>query len=560
MSEKKNGLTIIPLGGLEQIGANSTMIGLDDSNEWLIVDLGIAFYDKYGIEILTPDISFPLEVRDNIRGIFVTHAHEDHIGAIQHLWTKLKIPVYVTEFPAAVLRQKFSEYSWKKEAEIRVVKNNEPFKVGGFEIEYIPLAHSVVGSSGIYIKTAHGNVFCSGDWKIDETPLTGDSISVKKMEKIGKSGVDCLLCDSTNIMNCEDDASEGSEKDVKAAMKKIFKDNKDKRITITLFASNLARMESIMDVAMDAGRKIAIIGRSMHRMLDAISQTSYYSSDLKRAVNAAVSEEEAADMPPHKVAFLCTGSQGELRSALYKIAKKENKVTKLGKNDVVVFSSKVIPGNELGIRDLQNMLIKNGVEIITTELTSAKIHVSGHPNKSAVVNMYKWLRPRSFIPIHGDPCMLYAHEKFAKANGIEETVIAESGDVISLVDGKLNKVGTKKVGLCCLESGSIVPLGSSIIKERAIMSSSGHVSISFMLNSSSGTLSNAPDVIISGIHITNEIQKHLQTLIYQAVTNDIASYSDNAESLIEAVKRSIKRLLFRCCEKRPLVSVHIHRC
>ncbi|MDR0553073.1 MAG: ribonuclease J [Holosporales bacterium] len=558
MHEKKEGLTIVPIGGLEQIGANSMMIGCD--NEWIILDLGIAFYDKYGIEILVPDISFPLEVRNNIKGILVTHAHEDHIGAIQHLWNKLRIPIYVTEFPAAVLRQKFSECSWGNNVEIHVVRNNDSFRIGEFEIEYVPLAHSIVGSSGVYIKTHYGNIFCSGDWKIDDTPMIGDSINIKRMEKIGKTGVDCLLCDSTNIMNCENDTSEGSEKDVKAAIKKIFKDNKDRRITITLFASNLARMEAIMSVALETGRKVAVIGRSMHKMLDAISKTSYYSSDLKRAVNGVISEEEAADMPPHKVAFLCTGSQGELRSALYKIAKKENRVTKLGKNDVVVFSSKVIPGNELGIRELQNMLVKSGVEIITTELTTAKIHVSGHPNKSAVSNMYKWLQPRSFMPIHGDPCMLRTHEKFAKACGIDETIVAESGDVISLIDGKLSKIGSKKVGLCCIESGNVIPLSSPIVKERAAMSTSGHVSVSFLLNSSSDTLNSSPDVVISGIYITNEIQEYLQTLIYQAITNDIASYSSNADLLIDAVKRSVKRLLLKCCDKKPLVSVHVHRC
>ncbi|MDR1488732.1 MAG: ribonuclease J [Holosporales bacterium] len=553
MLAKKDEILILPLGGLEQIGVNSTMIG--HNNDWIMVDLGISFYDKYGIEVLTPDITFPVSVRKNIRALFITHAHEDHMGAIPYLWEQLRIPIYATEFPAAVLLQKFKEYEWKNKVEMHIVKQNEPFNVGEFEIEYIPLAHSTIGSSGIYIKTASGNIFCTGDWKIDEKPLLGDKIDVKKMEKIGKTGVDCLLCDSTNILVNE---NIGSETDVRNAIVKIFKENKAKRITVTCFASNLTRMESVFKAARDSGRKVAIIGRSMHKMCEAISKTAYYTNDFKNGISLLVNEREAVDMPFEKVVFLCTGSQGESRSALFKIARGENQTIKFGKHDLVVFSSKVIPGNELVIRNLQNLLVKKNVEIITTDI-EANIHVSGHPNREDIAMMYKWLKPRSLIPIHGDTYMLYAHEKFARERGITERIIAESGDVISLKAGKLNKIGKKTTGINCIDGNYIIPLNSPFIKERADMACNGHISVSFVISSRDGTLSGSPDVVIDGIYKDPETK--LEMLIYQAVSNDVKkNHSGVTENLKNEIKDSVRRIFSKYHDKKPIVSVHIHVC
>ncbi len=552
MLAKKDDLLIMPLGGLEQIGANSTMIG--HNREWIMIDLGISFYDKYGIEVLTPDISFPVKMREHIKALLVTHAHEDHIGAIPYLWEQLKCPIYVTEFPAKVLEQKFAEYSWKDQVEIHVVKAEKAFQVGSFEIEYVPLAHSILGACGIYVRTAAGSIFHTGDWKIDETPLLGDKINVKHMEKIGKKGVDCLLCDSTNVLSAE---NIGSELDVRKALKEVFKENKDKRITVTCFASNLARMETIFNVARGAGRKIAVIGRSMHKMISAVSETHYFSKELKEGISSIISDEEAVDMLPNKVAFICTGSQGEFRSALYRIARGENQTIKLNDKDLVVFSSKVIPGNELGIRDLQSLLVKKGVKLITTDINE-KIHVSGHPDKKALAMMYQWTKPKTFIPIHGDACMLYAHEQYARECGIQETIIAESGDIIALRGARLEKIDHKEAWLNCIDGNAIIPLDGSIIKDRAIMSCNGHVGISFVLDSNDN-LSNTPDVIISGIY-NADMQKKLQTLIYQTITNEIAMCSNKLEQLKANVQKSIKQLIGRYFEKKPIISVHIHRC
>jgi ribonuclease J len=413
----------------------------------------------------------------------------------------------------------------------------------------------VVGSCGIYVTTKSGSVFCTGDWKIDETPLLGDKVNTKQLTRIGQEGVDCLLCDSTNILT---DENIGSENDVKEELLKVFKQHKDKRITITCFASNLARMETIFNIAIKEGRKIAIIGRSMHKMIDAISKTDYFSKDFKAGLSATVTENEAMDMPPYKVVFICTGSQGEFRSALYKIARGENKIIKLGDKDVVVFSSKIIPGNEIGIRDLQNALVKSGVEIITSD-THEDIHVSGHPNKAAVAMMYKWTNPKSCIPIHGDPYMLYGQAKFARENGIQEVCVAESGDIISVKNGKLKKIGHDKIGMSCIDGKDIIKLDSQIIKERAIMSCNGHVGVSFVLDYN-GRLLHSPDISISGIHIVEDIKNNIHTLIYQIITNEISLYKQvDQNSLKERIKNSVKRMMHRYFEKRPQVSVHIHQ-
>lgn len=551
MNAKKEDLLILPLGGLEQIGANCTMIG--NNKEWIIVDLGIAFYDKLGIEILTPDISFPESVRDKIKGLFITHAHEDHIGAIQYLWPKLRCPIYLTEFPAAILKQKLKDYSWREEVEINTVKPKQIIKTGSFEVEFISLAHSILGACGIYIKTQAGNVFHTGDWKIDETPLLGDSVDEKRLEEIGKEGVDCLLCDSTNILT-EDQI--GSETTVKDALLRIIPKYKDKRITVTCFSSNVARLETIFSVAKKLGRKVAIIGRSMHKMLDAVSETSYFSKQFKNNVNSILTDEEVASMPPEKVLVICTGSQGEARSALFRLARGENKLIKLDKNDVVLFSSKVIPGNELGIREMQNLLIRKGVEIVTTD-TEDDIHVSGHPNKESIALMYKWLKPRSLMPVHGDARMLFAHKDFAKECGISEVFVAESGDVVNFKGGKLQKIKHHDVIFNALDGDDLIPINSKAIRERTVMTYNGHMSVSFVV-SDEDKLIGSPDVVIEGIYLENTTNEKLNSVIYQIISTELVKTSD-IEKLKVACESSLRKLIARHFEKKPLVSVHIHK-
>lgn len=552
MLAKKDDLLIMPLGGLEQIGANSTLIGND--KEWIMIDLGISFYDKFGIEVLTPDISFPASIKDKLKGIFVTHAHEDHIGAIRYLWPELKCPVYLTEFPAAVLKQKLSECDFEKDVQINQVSPGTILNVGNFQVEFVKLSHSILGSCGIFVKTKAGSIFHTGDWKIDESPLLGDKVDEERLKEIGKEGVDCLLCDSTNILV---ESEIGSEKDIKSALKRVIAKYSDKRITVTCFASNVARMETIFSVAKSMGRKVAILGRSMHRMLDAVSETSYFNRDFKNALSAFVEDEEAASMPPSKVLFVCTGSQGEARSALYRLSRGENRVIKFGKNDVVVFSSKVIPGNELDIRDMQNLLVRQGVEIVTTE-TESDIHVSGHPNKTAIKKMYGWLKPRSFIPIHGDARMLFAHEKFAKECRIDETLIAQSGDIINVSNGHLKKISHKDVVFNALDGSDLIPINSKPIKERATMSYNGVVSVSFEL-SENNIIQGVPDVVVFGININETMNQKLNSMIYKLISTETMKHSGNIEAIKKESAIAIKSLMQKHFDKKPLVAIHINK-
>lgn len=552
MKATKKDLVIVPVGGLEQIGANCTLIG--NNKEWIIVDLGIAFYDKAGIEILTPDMSFLIEQKNNIRGLFITHAHEDHIGAIPYLWSFIKCPIYLTEFPAAILRQKLSEYSWGDDVQLNIVSPSHKIKAGSFEVEFVSLAHSILGASGLYIKTQAGTVFHTGDWKIDETPLLGDKVDKKRLIEIGKEGVDVLLCDSTNMLTNE---QIGSEDKVRTALARVISRCKKKRVTVTCFSSNVARIETIFNVARKTKRKVAIIGRSMHKMLDAVAETSYYNSKFKENVNSILSDEEAMSLLPEKVLLICTGSQGEARSALYRIARGENKTITMGSRDVVLFSSKVIPGNELGIRDLQNLLTRRGVEIITTD-TEDDIHVSGHPNKETVASMYKWLKPKSLIPVHGEARMLYAQRDLAYECGIQEVFVAESGDFISYSGGTLKKLQHRDMIYNAVDGSDVIPLSSPEIKDRMSMSYNGHVCVSFILSSESRS-ANSPEVTIQGIHIDKNTFNKLNSVIYQIIASEIVKNPDKIEKIKAACENSIRRLMVKNFDKKPLVVVHVHK-
>ena len=549
--KKNDNLTIIPIGGLEQIGANCTMIG--SGNEWIIVDLGITFYDKLGIEVLTPDITFIKEHQKDIKGIFVTHAHEDHIGAIHHLWQSIKCPVYLTEFPAEVLKQKLSEMRWKDDVPINVVNRRERTKVGSFEIEFVALSHSVLGACGLYIKTPHGTVFHTGDWKIDETPLLGDKVDVDRLIEIGNEGVDCLLCDSTNMVTA---SNIGSEATVREALERVIAKYEHKRVTVTCFSSNIARIETIFYIARQLKRRVAIIGRSMYKMLDAVAETSYYTPKFRENVNSILTDEEAMSMPADKVLLICTGSQGEARSALYKLAKGENKIVKLGDDDVVIFSSKVIPGNEIGIRDLQNMLLRQGVEIVTVD-TETDIHVSGHASRDMVKKMYEWLHPKTLMPVHGDARMLYAQQEFAKTCGISEILVAESGDVVCYSNGELQKVDHRDMVFNAVDGGDVIPLNSVPLRDRSLMSCHGHVSVSFVI--SGDELIDEPEVSIHGINVSKKMLNRVNSGVYQIVKNEVAKGHD-PEIMKREIAYSVKKLIMKFFNKKPLVAVHIHQC
>ena len=546
-----NKIEVLPLGGLEQIGANCTMIGINDN--WIMVDLGIAFHDQLGLEVLTPDISFALKLKSKLKAIFVTHAHEDHIGAIQYFWKKIKCPIYLSEFSATVLKQKLKTNKLTfNESQIISVPPKSPIQISDFKVEFVKLSHSILGACGLFIQTPHGNVFHTGDWKIDEQPLLGDKVDIKRLEEIGKVGVDCLLCDSTNVLVTEDI---GSENDVKNTLSNLIFKYPDKRITITCFASNLARIETIFSLANQYHRKVAVIGRSIRAMLQVVKDTSYFTKDFENNVANLITEEQAQSMPSNKVLMICTGSQGEERSALFRLSRGEHRHIKLSSNDVVLFSSKVIPGNELCIREMQNSLVQNEVEIVTAE-NEHLIHVSGHPNRTHLKKMYEWLKPKSLIPVHGDPVMLHAHKQFAEECGIKNTIIISSGDTVE-IGKKLQKVDHIDVIYNALDSKQLIGLNHGILRQRKIMSMCGFVGISFVLNKTEELVGDY-ELSVYGIYLNQAWFSRINREIEGIVKSSIVKY-DKDELIKTDCKEAIKQLIYRFFEKKPIVEVFIHR-
>ncbi|MBR1943850.1 MAG: ribonuclease J [Alphaproteobacteria bacterium] len=549
-------LLIMPLGGLEQIGANCTLIGYKDN--WIMVDLGISFHNKLGIEVITPDISFPINLKHHLKGIFITHAHEDHIGALHYFWSKIKCPIYLTEFSREVLKQKLKarKLQYNNNRIICVSPRNQ-ISIDKFTVEFISVSHSVLGSCGLYVKTPGGNVFHTGDWKIDETPLLGDKVDSKRLQEIGNEGVDCLLCDSTNVLVPGDI---GSENDVKNTIDNLISQYKDKRITITCFASNIARIDAIFELAKKHHRKVLIIGKSIINMLNAVSETTYLSKELKYNISSVINEQQASNMKPEQVLMICTGSQGEDKSALFRLAKGENRIIKLNKDDVVLFSSKVIPGNELYIRNMQNLLAQKGVEIVTSE-TEDYIHVSGHPNKKALKKMYDWLKPKSLIPMHGDPVMLHAHQKYAEECGIQNTIVISSGDLVSLnkTNGQLRKVHHNSVIYNVVDGRYIIPINHICLRERSVLSQNGCIGVNFIVNKKTNKIvANSLNINVHGIYINKINLDKIKNNIIKIISGLLIKLNDDIK-ITDECRKNVIQIINQYCEKKPIIDVNFYR-
>ncbi|MBQ9441366.1 MAG: ribonuclease J [Alphaproteobacteria bacterium] len=551
-----NKLLVMPLGGLEQIGANCTLIGYKDN--WIMVDLGISFCDKLGIEVITPDISFPINLKNHLKGIFITHAHEDHIGAIHYFWSKIKCPIYLTEFSREVLKQKLKNRRLQYNSN-RIVLTSpcHPILVDQFTVEFVSLSHSIVGACGLYIKTPGGSVFHTGDWKIDDTPLIGDKVDIERLQEIGNEGIDCLLCDSTNVLVQED---VGSENDVKNTIDRLISKYNEKRITITCFASNVARIDAILGLAKKHNRKVLVIGKSIANMLSAVSETSYLSKSLKANISSLINEQQAASMKPEHVLMICTGSQGENKSALFRLAKGENRTIKLNKDDVVLFSSKVIPGNELCIRSMQNLLAQKEVEIVTLE-TEDYIHVSGHPNRKALKKMYEWLNPKSLIPLHGDPVMLHAHQKYANECGIKNTIVITSGDLVSIDNdnGYLRKVHHNNVIYNAVDGRYIIPINHNCLRERSVLSQHGYVGLNFIVNTKTNKLINdSININIHGIYISKINLDKIKNNITKVILGLLIKIKDD-NKIKEECRKEMIQIINQHCEKKPIIDINFYR-
>ena len=533
----------VPLGGSGEIGMNLNVFGHD--GDFIIVDCGISFNDRLGIDVIMPDPTAILEQLDNLKGIVVTHAHEDHIGAIPYLWPYLKCPIYATPFTAQVIRQKLEEKTWAKNVRIIEVPLSGTVKVGAFEIEYITLTHSIPEPNALAIRTPLGCVLHTGDWKIDQDPLIGKTTDSNRLLEIGKEGVLSLICDSTNAL---DAGTAGSEADVRTEIEELLGRIKSGRVLVSCFSSNVARIETIAVAAAKVGRKVALIGRSLERMVKAAQHSGY----LKK-IAGFVPAEQAMDMPADKVLFISTGSQGEYRSALARIALREHPIVRLDEGDTVVFSSRMIPGNEKAISFMQNRLIRQGVRLITAH--DANIHVSGHPAREDLIAMYDWVKPKSLIPVHGEGRHMQAQAELGIACGIKHTLVPYNGAVVDLAGGAPKIIDNVDSGRWGVDGKCLVDMDSAILKQRQKISVQGIVFVSIATDDIY-QLQGSPIVTPYGITEPGEESAAFINDMQNIVRRIMRQSLDKEKAYKSAVEKEVRQECNQRFGKKPLVEVH----
>jgi len=550
----KEELIFCPLGGSGEIGMNMNLFayGSEMNQKWIIVDMGVTFADDSipGVDLIYPDPGFIIDKKDDLLGIVLTHAHEDHIGAISHIWPDLKCNIYATPFTAVLIKEKFKEKKIDITKNLKIVKLNGSIKLGSFNIEFVTLTHSILEPNGLSIKTPVGTILHTGDWKVDPNPLIGEKVNEKKLKEIGNEKVLAMICDSTNVFNL---GRAGSESDVRDSLLKIMS-LKSKRIVVTSFASNVARMESIFYCAEKINREISLVGRSMNRIFKAARQCGY----LKN-IKDPIDPREAKKFPREKIVYLCTGSQGEPMGAMKRIIKGIHPDVFLEKNDVIIFSSKIIPGNEKKLYSLHNDIIKQDIELVTEETDF--VHVSGHPNREDLKDMYNWVKPNSIIPVHGEHRHMNEHMKFAKEMQIPHALRVENGDIIRIFPGDNPSIIDKAPSGRMYLDGSVgVGEDSQSIKERRKLSQNGYLEITLILNNS-GKL-NKPIISYRGIP-ENLFDEKIIFKVEDEIFNTCKMFSmknkNQEKNLIESLKQNCRRIIRDKTGKKPFTNINIAR-
>jgi ribonuclease J len=542
----KKDFWFLPLGGSNEIGMNLNLFGHD--KQWLMVDLGVTFYDRLGLEVITPDPSFILPYQEHLVGLVLTHAHEDHVGAVPYVWPYLRCPIYATPFTAEIVRQKIADKPWRHEVQIIEVPLCGSIKVGHFDVEYITLTHSIPEPNALAITTPLGRIVHTGDWKIDPMPLIGKVTNESRLIELGNDGVLAMLCDSTNVFS---EGESGSEQEVRDELTQLIGSYKNHRISVACFASNVARLETVALAAHQFGRKVCLLGRSLHRMVAAAQKVGY----LKNIPNF-ISDEEAMDMPHSKVLFITTGSQGEPRAALARIASNQHPVVKFGSRDVVFFSSRVIPGNEKSIGLMQNRLALLGVKLITSH--EEEIHVSGHPSRGELRRMYDWVRPQILIPVHGEARHLAEQSRFGLECGIPMAIVPTNGSLIQMAGSTPSVIDHVDVGRWAYEGNRLVSVDSSIVKDRARLSIQGCVFVSLILDSH-GELFQEPKITFLGICDTEREAQTLEDEIFRRIEDTLGGAFKNATARLDSLKQVIRQTVNQRLAKKPMVEVHILR-
>ena len=543
-------ILFLPLGGSGEIGMNLNLYGHD--GKWLIVDCGVTFGDPVykSVDVAMPDISSIEDSIDSISGLLLTHAHEDHIGAVHHLWPYLKCPIYATGFAAEVLIRKLKDVGLEKDVNINIIKIDSKIEIGPFNIEIISMSHSIIEPSSALISTKAGTIFHTGDWKIDYNPQLGEGINKKRLKQLSNENILAMICDSTNVLV---EGTSGSEADVIKPLTRIIKDCKGK-VIVSTFASNVTRLNTLSKIAHSLGRSVALVGLSMWRMVE-IAKSCGYLSDLP----AFVSERDIKNIDDDKILIICTGSQGEPRGALNRIANGSHRDVSISNGDTVIFSSRVIPGNEVGISEMQNKLSDLGVDIIESNKDSL-IHVSGHPAKEELSQMYSWVKPKSLVAVHGETRHINAHVKFALEQQISNALPGRNGSLIQLAPGNPRFIGEVEYGRLIVDGNDLITRNSEVLKQRHKMMYNGSVHVVLFINSDY-SLVTEPNIMAAGLaEIIDD--DNPEDFIKNFVSEDIRSYYKSKkfdknyveESMTLALKRSIKVQYM----KKPLLKLEIN--
>lgn len=551
MSKKE--LVFLPLGGSGEIGMNMNLYGVGSpaNRQWIMIDCGVMFGDLStpGIDLICPDPSYILEEKEALHGLLLTHGHEDHIGAVALLAPKLGCPIYATPFTAALVARKLVEYG-ESDVELNIIEMNAHFKLGPFDIEYVTLTHSIPEPSGVILRTELGTVLHTGDWKLDSKPALGPKTDAHTIKKLGDDGLLAMVCDSTNVLS---PGTSGSESAVRASLTKLIAEQKG-RVAVTTFASNFQRVVSICEAAAAADRSVCLLGRSMLRIVDAARETGILPDGL-----SFVEPKDAGHLPREHVLYLCTGSQGEPRAALARIARNDHRDLTLSDGDTVIFSSKIIPGNDREIYDLQNDLVELGVKIITEK--DEFVHVSGHPCRDELRSMYEWARPQIAIPVHGEARHLEEHADYALTLGAKEALSPRNGDLIRIAPDGPVRLDEVPSGRMYLDGDVLMPDGAAPVRERRKLSYAGAIAVSVAFDRS-GDL--ADDIAVDGFGVITGDEdidgvRGLAEDIEEAVLDMPKAKRKDNEAVSLAVKRAARGFFDDVWGKRPVIITHIHR-
>jgi ribonuclease J len=538
-------LLFLALGGSGEIGMNVNLYGCD--GKWIMVDLGMTFADPAypGVELILPDLSFIEKHRRDLLGVVLTHGHEDHIGAIPYLAADLGVPLYATPFTAGLIAGKLEEEGLSREVKVNVIDLGGDFRLGSFGLRFVPLAHSIPEGNALLIDTPYGRVFHTGDWKIDDTGGLGAPSTAEELSRIGDQGILALVCDSTNVFQ---EAASGTEASVREGLDQVVGEAEG-RVLVTTFASNAARLKTLGHVAQDTGRQVCVAGRAIERILR-VAKSVGYLSDFPDTVDF----ETAMRLPRRDVMIIGTGGQGQSRAALARIAFDQHKL-KLDEGDLVIFSSRQIPGNEIDIARIQNALAANGVRMITDR--QAPIHVSGHPGRPELASMYQWIRPQIIVPVHGEMRHMAEHERFALSSGVPRGILQKNGDIVRLAPDGPVKLAEERVGRLILDGDVILAADGPTMNERRKIADFGVIAVALALNAQ-GRLAGDVQIALKGIPVEEDREVFVEEAC-DAAAEAVLKGAAGEEKLREAIRLAVRRCATEWTGKKPVVDVLLVR-